>query len=242
MQPSESRAPMQRRFFATRASSGGRRKQALNKPPRAGHQLQGDPGHTMDNTNELAAALVAPTIAFAVLSTGCGGKSVPLGPPLNHRNAAVLCPQQRGASLPDSGFCTCGSSPCCDQCLKDSDCGQDLNGRCGFFIFGPHPLMCSYDECYSDSDCDGGVPCGCRPSGSSDEPNVCLTLSNCRVDSDCGPGGYCSLSMEGIVSAYYCHTPNDTCSNDSDCPMDRPACTFDMSSGHWACILNIPPP
>jgi hypothetical protein len=41
------------------------------------------------------------------------------------------------------------------------------------------------------------------------------------VDSDCA-SGYCSPSVGSLgtfygIQGYYCHTPKDTCSNDSDC-------------------------
>jgi hypothetical protein len=183
----------------------------------------------MGNAKELSAALV--TLTLATSAPGCGGKRVSV--PLDHRDAGVSCPQQRASSLPDGG----GGR----RCERDSDCDAGLNGRCGWFAFGGF-IVCAYDECFNDSDCGGRVPCECRASASSTDPNVCLTGSNCSVDSDCGPGGYCSPSLEGISTAYYCHTPDDTCANDSDCPMNQPTCAFDTSSGHWACALFQPPP
>lgn len=183
----------------------------------------------MGNAKELSAALA--TFALATSALGCGGKRVYV--PLNHRDAGGSCPQQRSSSRPDGG-------PGGGRCQKDSDC-HGVNGRCGSFAFGGM-LACSYDECFSDSDCGGRVPCECRASVSSADPNVCLTGSNCRVDSDCGPGGYCSPSIEGLSTAYYCHTPDDTCANDSDCPMNQPTCALDTISGHWGCVLFLPPP
>jgi hypothetical protein len=119
--------------------------------------------------------------------------------PMNHRPAGSACPQQRAAISPEASTCTPPDSSSCGACTKDSDCTQGTNGRCGYD--GPAAyLVCSYDGCFNDSDCDGGAPCQCRLSSTSLAANVCLTGSNCRVDSDCGPGGYCSPSVLELCS------------------------------------------
>jgi len=118
---------------------------------------------------------------------------------MNHRPAGSACPQQRAAISPEASTCTPPDSSSCGACTKDSDCTQGTNGRCGYD--GPAAyLVCSYDGCFNDSDCDGGAPCQCRLSSTSLAANVCLTGSNCRVDSDCGPGGYCSPSVLELCS------------------------------------------
>ncbi len=114
--------------------------------------------------------------------------------PVNHRPAGSTCPAQRAAVTPDASPCTPPDSSSCGQCTKDSDCTQGTNGRCG--VDGPIAYKgCSYDECFSNPDCEGGMPCECRSSSASSANNHCVTGSNCRVDSDCGPGGYCSPSI-----------------------------------------------
>jgi hypothetical protein len=59
------------------------------------------------------------------------------------------------------------------------------------------------------------------------------------VDAVCGVGGFCSPSQYGqwCGTVYYCHTPADTCLNDSDCPSVGvyPGCNFDPAMQHWAC-------
>ena len=66
---------------------------------------------------------------------------------------------------------------------------------------------------------------------------------NCQIDADCGDGGYCSPtqgdcgSYTGII-AYYCHTAQDTCVNDSECidPERGPGyCMYRPELGHWQC-------
>jgi hypothetical protein len=84
-----------------------------------------------------------------------------------------------------------------------------------------------------------------------DSANVCDPGGNCLVDSDCGPGGYCSPSTGSCYvnpGPYYCHTPMDTCINDSDCPsVDAgtsscpvlTSCAYDPDAGHWGCSNSV---
>jgi hypothetical protein len=88
------------------------------------------------------------------------------------------------------------------------------------------------------------VLCECRPSATSFAANICLTGSACRVDSDCSPNGYCSPSrfMQWCGSSYRCHTPEDQCLDDADCPATAGGCNFDATAGHWVCGMGCGPP
>ena len=183
--------------------------------------------------------------------------------PMDHRASSSTCPQQRAAGTvlnvgfpcPDGGL----PSPTAFACAQDSDCTMGNNGRClsaPIYVYpedsgiGPGLLycetLCSYDQCFSDSDCAARVPCACRYQPVYGEANLCLTEGNCAVDSDCGPGGFCSPSVvmggspEGY--GYFCHTPNDLCIDNMDCGPDgsTSSCQFDVAGGHWAC--HTPPP
>jgi hypothetical protein len=142
--------------------------------------------------------------AAAVSDAGTSCKGTVSRAPSKHRPAGSACPQERAPETPtrasacpaDGGT---SSSVICD-CTMDSDCTKGPNGRCGQWI--PPPVLgCSYDECFQDSDCDGGAPCECRPSNASSASNMCIHGGNCTVDSDCGPGGYCSPSVLGRLCA-----------------------------------------
>jgi hypothetical protein len=167
-----------------------------------------------------------------------GAQSVPA----NHRPTEITCPEQRGA-----GDASGHSQEIGDPCGQDSDCTAGMNGRCLWF----HISYCSYDTCFSDSDCPNNLVCECRQSASSSVANVCMADGDCRVDSDCGPGGFCSPSLAGsdcvclqctssacsdttsCGHGYFCHTQQDTCVNDSDC--NGATCVYDMSSKRWGC-------
>ncbi len=193
----------------------------------------------------------------------CGGMS-DARIPANHRPAGgPACPNDRApAGLPASCTPDSGVTPQGD-CQQDFDCSAGTNGRC-VQLRGCY-MVCSYDECFHDSDCAGNVPCQCRGSASSTAANICLVNSNCRVDNDCGPGGYCSPSqLDGCIrmctvpcgseshcyegttevpcscsqscgAGYFCHTASDTCVNDCECNEADSACTHQPDTG-WACI------
>ena len=190
--------------------------------------------------------------------------------PRDHRpTEGPACPNDRApGGVP--AMCTAdGGPPPGGGCQQDSDCTAGINGRC-LQLRGCY-MACSYDECFRDSDCAGNVPCQCRDSASSTDGNRCLINSNCRVDDDCGPAGYCSPSqLNGCIrmctvpcdsethcyagttevpcwcgqscgNGYFCHTANDTCTNDCECDVGDSACTHQPNAG-WACIPcgNVP--
>ncbi len=165
--------------------------------------------------------------------------------PLYHRATGASCPTTRGpGSAPGNSAC----APSC--CSSDSECDAGTNGRCNLVAGGFAGSSCSYDECFSDSDCPSGAPCLCRSSPSDN--NACAQVGNCVIDSNCGPGGYCSPpSPTCDAVSYHCHTAQDTCINDTDCPgydagpgPALAACAYDVQAQHWACtqrvICNLP--
>jgi hypothetical protein len=174
--------------------------------------------------------------------------------PLDHRASAAACPRVReagvGLSCPDSGAGPLPGNPC----AVDSDCTAGSDGVCLCIPDlvpppsgnGPGLLYtetaCSYDQCFVDSDCGPRIPCDCRDPNIFGAPNVCLSMSNCAVDSDCAWPAFCALStVTGTPSiAFFCHTSNDTCIDDSDCPVPGgpfdAQCRFDATSAIWRCF------
>jgi hypothetical protein len=104
------------------------------------------------------------------------------------------------------------------------------------------------DECLVDGDCANGGVCSCAPNtreyaGSS--RNICVP-ANCHIDAECGPGGSCSPTVSPScggfygVQGYYCHTPADSCTVDSECRGSQQGnCTFAPQTGHWACSFGF---
>jgi hypothetical protein len=99
---------------------------------------------------------------------------------------------------------------------------------------------CTYDACFHDTDCNAGEVCACHGSAYVGGFGNACVQGDCRVDSDCGAGGWCSPSTDpsscaGGLLGYYCHTPKDTCVNDSDCNLKGGAYACAYQSGFWQC-------
>jgi hypothetical protein len=178
--------------------------------------------------------------------------------PAKHRPTAAACPTTRGPGSTDLGGTPCVFSDAGPplKCTQDSDCTAGINGRCYVEEYAGIKCepFCSYDTCFSDSDCAasdaGNVACLCRTTvfGSADTPNLCAIGSECRLDSDCGPCGFCSPSdlagtFCGTPPTWFCHTPSDQCTDDSDCP-NGVTCTHDAMTKRWTCatVCSGPPP
>lgn len=153
--------------------------------------------------------------------------------PERHRPTATMCDDERNDSPPDIPDPNPG--PPYVNCTAHADCTEGANGRC--IGNGHDGWYCSYDECFSDDDCDEVCLCG---GGFRGDHNVCLRNGNCNVDLDCGAGGFCSPTYgscgdySGTV-AYYCHTPADECLDDADCGGYPNYCAYDTVAGKWTC-------
>ena len=160
--------------------------------------------------------------------------------PMNHRTDSAQC-----AGAPGPGNCSFGGSGPPSSCRGDSECTAGSNGRCVLEGGGVAICQCSYDTCTSDSQCTTGGPCACHGSNYLTGGNTCVP-GNCRVDSDCGAGGYCSPSRGesncGGLDGYFCHTPSDTCVDDSDCPSGTGGpqmCVHRSSTSRWECVPQL---
>jgi hypothetical protein len=154
--------------------------------------------------------------------------------PQIHRSQALSCV---GVFAPSEPTGQSGS------CKKHADCNQRKGGFCVLPDAGygraAGNYYCVYEGCAADADCGTDKVCFCSPN------NVprCSYAGNCRTDADCGGGayGYCSPSngydCTGIYRSYsghYCHTPKDTCIDDSDCT-GKNTCDYDPIDGRWEC-------
>jgi Cys-rich repeat protein len=153
---------------------------------------------------------------------------------VNHRPLLSICNDVRTSTVPDGGFgLTTG------YCSSDMECtarDAGLDGRCTIVPALGYSI-CTYDACFTDSDCSDGGVCVCRDA-TNGGANLCVP-SDCRVDADCGDGGYCSPTVNGCapyigVEGYFCHLPADLCVNDSDCASPN-HCVYDAAIPKWIC-------
>jgi hypothetical protein len=166
--------------------------------------------------------------------SGSGSSSSGGHVPVNHRPSDAQCTTT--APPGDCSFDNPGAA-----CHSDADCSEaGSSGRC-IVPNGPPTCFCTWDSCTGDSECKTGQTCACHGSAyTAGVGNTCAP-GNCRVDADCGSGGYCSPSAAtntcGTLSGYYCHTPKDQCTNDSDCGSSAPGnmCIYSPSTGYWSC-------
>lgn len=131
-----------------------------------------------------------------------------------------------------------------DQCRTHDDCRGGMNGRCaGNSETG---FLCTYDECFTDSDCGPDEACRCEGGVYSDN-NRCVSAGGedglCRTNSDCGDSGVCSPSAArhcnpDIPELFACRTCDDECATNDDCVslLGEPAfCRFDGE--RWSCAI-----
>jgi hypothetical protein len=182
-------------------------------------------------------------------ASGTGDVGSSWSPPVNHRPSDIEC------TLPAlAGTCPCNGNSSCPssfslRCSIDSECADaGANGRC--ISDGQMGCYCTTDSCDGDVDCPADQTCACHGSPYTyGAGNVCVP-GNCRVDADCGSGGYCSPSpavLCGTTShcqgvAYYCHTPQDQCDNDTDCAgngLGFIGCFYSTSEGFWLCSAYV---
>jgi hypothetical protein len=122
-----------------------------------------------------------------------------------------------------------------NACELHRDCSDGVNGRCQAY-----GSACSYDACFTDDDCAPTELCDC--AGGVDGSHRCL-LAACRTNADCPDSLLCSPSaavtcphLSGVVG-YFCHTPSDECTSDTECGAGR--CVFDEGVSHWVCSMSL---
>lgn len=176
-------------------------------------------------------------------SSDCGVDPMEMG--LNHRPAAIDCPQERAAIV--EVHSDCGSSED-DECDAHDDCTGGSNGRC-VTNWETGLCSCHYDECFSDDECDANRLCACAEQGPFilHANNSCIH-AECRLDTDCATGYclaapfHCGSAHQGEPTFHYdyvCATDEDECRNDEICYCENEnwRCNPEQS-GKWSCSLN----
>lgn len=196
-------------------------------------------------------------------STGTSGVSTPRAPKQHRTAAGAPCPMERAPVTPNP-VCSCADSGLCScrACSEDSDCAAGKNGRCerGFLFqcsydecfvdsdcAGKAPCGCresgqsgvsnvclTSGNCRVDGDCGPNGYCspsalrlcGCPSTELCPDSAACFDLAGTRV-----PCGGCG---DSCGHGYFCHTPDDTCLDDSDC-CGEGSCNYDSVRHRWDC-------
>jgi hypothetical protein len=190
--------------------------------------------------------------------------------PKKHRASAAACPSARGTSDTSPLAPECPLDGGLLDCTSDTDCSDGTNGRCfrersdcetgcsydacsvDSDCGGTAPCECrasaadvAANRCETGSACRVDSDCGnngyCSPS-LLDELCFCLSTALCGSDSHCYAGSTevpCSCG-DSCGHGYFCHTPSDTCIDDSDC--DGGACDYDQLAQRWQCEACLPAP
>jgi hypothetical protein len=165
---------------------------------------------------------------------------------------STTCWQDSDCKAGNNGRCYGGWNrlPCASQCSYDScsndfDCPANQPCECRASDFDSTANTCvAGSNCRVDSDCG---PCGyCSPS----QVNVFCFCPSTALCKDGGGGCYegtstgwkevpCSCG-DACGHGYFCHTPNDSCVDDSDCKQGT--CNFDTQEKRWSCSSCWPVP
>lgn len=148
---------------------------------------------------------------------------------------------KNGRCLGGGGPFACMSNCSYDTCSNDSDCPANQPCDCRASEDDSSANTCvSGSNCRVDSDCG---PCGyCSPT----QVNV---LCFCPSEALCDGKAHCYAGQAEVPCAcgdacghgYFCHTPSDTCIDDSDCG-GQGTCNYDTVNKQWSCSTCWPVP
>jgi hypothetical protein len=151
---------------------------------------------------------------------GCGGEELTING-CDQLAGYELCPNRAihrhtaGIACDDVGLC----DPLFFSCRTDEDCGPGE--------------ACVCDVTWGDDHPDPG-------DNSEPEPFYRLTscvYAECRTDADCPFGLRCGVETEcRHIIGLFCHTPEDGCEGDADCPG---RCGYSYEDKRWFCTGHV---
>ncbi|MGH7269385.1 MAG: hypothetical protein ACREJ3_03060 [Polyangiaceae bacterium] len=129
-----------------------------------------------------------------------------------------------------------------DGCFSDSDCAGGVPCECR-----PSATSGWANVCQPGSNC--AVDSNCGPGGYC-SPSLVDDLCFCQSTALCPDSGTeCTANGNSVLCAcgdscahgYFCHTPCDTCVDDSDCG-NQGTCNYDVVDRRWECNDCVPVP
>ncbi|WP_434419266.1 hypothetical protein [Nannocystis pusilla] len=99
-------------------------------------------------------------------------------------------------------------------------------------------------SCHTDEECGPDKACVCNVTRSDDPPysrpfyrTTSCVWAECRTDADCAFGMRCGVDTQcNHVIGLFCHTPEDGCEGDADCP-ER--CGYSQTDKRWFCVGHV---
>jgi len=162
------------------------------------------------------------------------------------------CLQDTDCTAGTNGRCFTGGPIAClsvcsyDTCASDSDCPD--NQPC---VCRPSSTDSAANSCVTGGNCRVDTDCG--PGGSCSPSQVnsfcfCPSTALCTPDdvcTACTSDGSCTsvpcACGDSCGHAFFCHTPQDDCGNDSDCAGSN-TCNYDVLINRWTCAWCVPVP
>ena len=126
-------------------------------------------------------------------------------------------------------------------CSSDEECTDGDQGRCSR-VEG-RAFACTYDECDADADCGAGRLCGCGVGWMGQDRCLPDRCDGECGDLDCAPSWGCNgpngAYADESARIFACHTPEDECRTDADCPgsefCTRGPFVSEPLFDHWEC-------
>lgn len=121
------------------------------------------------------------------------------------------------------------------SCDDDDDCPE--SATC---VVADHTCETA-PACDSAADCNDGEACFCanatfvQTTSGQNPANTCLP-AQCKSETDCGSFA-CAVSVDGCrrYAGAFCHTAEDDCQFNDDCPDHTYRCAFASGENRWTC-------
>jgi hypothetical protein len=154
------------------------------------------------------------------------------------------CASDADCSETSAGFCyvgNCYSECLSDACHADSECPSGQ--MCACIATGNACIAIAQGSCLTDSDCGACGFCSLNLVECGMSHKFCGDVGSCEGYAGIADGwvstGCNSFCSGRCTQGYFCHTPQDNCTDDSDCGVAS-HCAFASVFQSWMCVGDCP--